>query len=332
MAGSSRTASDLAVQKLLQRLHDSPSNSESVQEVELDTIYAYLQRSSVTKLSSLHWFCRHADPITTQAAIFLLRLFAYSSPKVETWKGWLNGCLGGCSECVMGLEKAKISSRDSYVVELNRMHVLNFSFRYFGAFPEHVMSAFWDSFNNWELEHTLAQISDTSAWTDIPTPTLYRMICNFQIFQDSRIQTFLEQHPPSRSPSDWPAEPIPPAMLVLMMHENATLRDWSVKQASRCTNIPISQDDAAPLLYDQALEIIMLPFISTAQARSDSISIRLITETVTLWSSFHSVLRLLHPKQLTFFSSKGVDVRHVVTGHLHDHGPGQRLSLFAALF
>ncbi|KAJ3910558.1 SEN1 N terminal-domain-containing protein [Lentinula edodes] len=305
MAGSSPTASDLAVQKLLQRLHDSPSNSESVQEAELDTIYAYLQRSSVKKSSSLHWFCRHADPITTQAAIFLLRLFAYSSPKVETWKGWLNGCLGGCPECVMGLEKAKISSRESY----------------FGAFPEHVMSAFWDSFNNWELEHTLAQISDASAWIDIPTSTLYRMICNFQIFQDSRIQTFLEQHSPSRSPSDWPAEPIPPAMLVLMMHENATLRDWSVKQASRCTNIPISQDDAPPILYDQALEIIMLPFISTAQARSDSISIRLVTETVTLWSSFHSVLRLLHPKHLKFFSSKGVDVRHVVTGHLHDHGP-----------
>ncbi|KAJ3847326.1 SEN1 N terminal-domain-containing protein [Lentinula lateritia] len=304
MAGSSRTASDLAVQSLLQRLHDSPSNSESVQEAELDTIYAYLQRSTVKK-SNLHWFCRHADPITTQAAIFLLRLFAYSSPKVETWKGWLNSCLGSCSECVIGLEKAKISSRDSY----------------FGAFPEHVMSAFWDSFNNWELEHTLAQISDASAWTDIPTPTLYRMICNFQVFQDSRIQTFLEQHPPSRSPSDLPAEPIPPAMLVLMMHENATLRDWSVKQASRCTNIPISQDDAPPLLYDKALEIIMLPFISTPQARSNSTSIRLVTETVTLWSSFHSVLRLLHPKHLTFFSSKGVDVRHVVTGHLHDHGP-----------
>lgn len=108
-----QTASDIAV--LLKRLHDDPSNSESVQEAELDTIYAYLQRFSVDT-SRYHWYCRQAEPLTSEAATFLLRLFAYSSPKVELWKEWLNRCLGGCAECVFGFEKAKMGSRNTYVV------------------------------------------------------------------------------------------------------------------------------------------------------------------------------------------------------------------------
>ncbi|KAJ4482134.1 SEN1 N terminal-domain-containing protein [Lentinula aciculospora] len=307
MGGSVRIPPDLTVQSLLQHLRDIPKNSESVQEAELETIYAYLERSTVSK-SSFHWFCQRADPLLTESAIFLLRLFAYNSPKVEAWKGWLNNCLGGCVECVLGLEKAKISSKDSY----------------FGAFQDQVMRGFWESFNDWELEFVLAQISDASGWknsSDIPTPTLYRMICNFQVFQDSRIQFFLEQNAPFLNTSDWPADPIPPAMLVLMMHDNATLREWALKQVSRCTTIPISQDHALSLPYDKALEMISSPFTSTTPMTPDTSLVRLITEPMTLWSSFYSVLRVLHPKHLTSPSSKGIDIRHVVTGHLHGHGP-----------
>ncbi|KAJ3747263.1 AAA domain-containing protein [Lentinula detonsa] len=310
MSGSSRTTPDLAVQNLLQRLHDIPS--EDAQETELESIYAYLQRST-TKKTGFHWFCRHAEPLTTESATFLLRLFAYSSPKVETWKGWLNNCLGACAECVLGLEKAKVSSRKSY----------------FGAFPDDVMGAFWVSFSKWELDYILAQISATSGWkhsSDIPTPALYRMICNFQVFQDPRIQSFLEQTSLPRTPSDWLAESIPPAMLVLLMHANATLREWALNQASRCTVVPISEDDASSFPYNQALELIILSITSSTQVHPDT-PICLVADAVTLWSSFHSVLRLLRPTHLTYSSSKGVDIRHVVTGHLHNDGPEFKIIL-----
>lgn len=153
------------------------------------------------------------------------------------------------------------------------------------------------------------------------------MICNFQVFQDSRVQCFLDENYPTSSFSDWPEEPVPPAMLVLMMHDNAKLRDWAVKQVSRSTTVPISQNDASSLPYGKALEIILLPFTSGPQSPSETSSVRLVTEPATLWSSFHAVLRLLHPTHLTFFTSKGVDARHVVNGHLHDHGLGSFRSL-----
>ncbi|KAE9391988.1 hypothetical protein BT96DRAFT_1000768 [Gymnopus androsaceus JB14] len=47
--------------------------------------------------------------------------------------------------------------------------------------------------------------------------------------------------------SNWPEEPVPPAMLVLMTHDNAKLREWAMKQASRSTTVPISQNDASSL-------------------------------------------------------------------------------------
>ncbi|KAJ3716910.1 SEN1 N terminal-domain-containing protein [Lentinula raphanica] len=304
MTGLPRVAAETAVKDLLQRLHDTPRNSELVQEAELETIYAYLRRST-TQNTKIHWFCRHAESLTREAAVFLLRLFAYSSPKVETWKGWLNDCLVACSECVLGFEKAKVSSRHSY----------------FGAFPDHIIGAFWESFNNWELNHILSQVSEPPGWEDpthIPTPILYRMICNFQVFQDARIQAFLAQTPLPRLPSDWPMNYIPPAMLVLMMHGNVTLREWAVKLASRCTVVPISQDDASSLPYNQALEVILSLFTSPKVQLATPIS--LVSDAVTLWKSFYMVLRLLHPTHIMYRSSRRVDIRHMVTGHLHDHG------------
>ncbi|KIK69521.1 hypothetical protein GYMLUDRAFT_33895 [Collybiopsis luxurians FD-317 M1] len=303
MAGSAKPASDLVVQDILKQLHDDPRNSEGVQESDLDVIYTYLQRCSVAK-SNYHWFCRRAEGSVVQAATFLLRLFAYNSPKVDLWKGWLNKSLDTCAECVLGFEKAKISSRTTY----------------FGAFPENVIDAFWQSFNSWEREYVLAQVSNSSGWkplSDIPTATLYRMICNFDVFQDPRVQSFFNENIPAQSLHEWPDESVPPAVLVLMMHENPALREWAVKQVSRCTTIPIPESDTAVLPYNKALEIILLPF---TQSSSDANSARLIADPLILWSSFHSVLRLLHPIHLTF-SSKGVDARHVVTGHLHDRGP-----------
>lgn len=161
----------------------------------------------------------------------------------------------------------------------------------------------------------------------MPAPTVYRMICNFQVFRDSRVQSLLSENHPTRIFSDWPNEAVPPAMLVLMMHENPHLRDWAMKQVSRSTSVSITRSDASLLQYGRALEMILLPFASGPEARSEATSIHLVTESATLWSSFHSVVRLLHPVHLTFFTSKGVDVRHVITGHLHDHGLGSFGSL-----
>ncbi|KAF5385735.1 hypothetical protein D9757_005459 [Collybiopsis confluens] len=300
MVGS-EPASDSTVRDLLKTFYDEPRDSTNVQESDLDAIYTYLQRSSVAK-SKLHWFCPSAEASVVEAATFLLRLYAYNSPKVEIWKEWLNKCLDNCGDCVLGFERAKIGSRKTY----------------FGAFPDDVTDSFWESFNAWELEHILSRLSDSSGWkSGVPPVVVYRMICNFFVFRSPRIQAFFDECLMTQSLYEWPQEPVAPSLLVLMMHENPALRDWAGKQASRCASLPISQNDASSLQYSEALEIILLPF---AKAHSDASPVRLVTDLTTLWSSFQSILRIVHPNHLSFLSSKGLDVRHVVAGHLHDHG------------
>lgn len=102
------------VEKLLTNLRDSPVNTEGANDDFLGPIFAYLIKIPANPLDGLiHWFCDHANQLTIEAATFLIRLFAYDSPRVDNWKGKLWSCLEGCSGCVRGLENAKLSSKDT---------------------------------------------------------------------------------------------------------------------------------------------------------------------------------------------------------------------------
>jgi senataxin len=102
------------VEKLLTNLRDVPVNTEGASDSFLGPIFTYLMKISPNPSDgTLHWFCDRASQLTIEAATFLIRLFAYNSPRVDTWKEKFESCLGGCCNCVRGLEEAKVSSKST---------------------------------------------------------------------------------------------------------------------------------------------------------------------------------------------------------------------------
>jgi len=102
------------VSSLLKTLRDSPVNTEGAPDSILGPIYDYLMKSpSASPDGRFHWFCKRAEPTTKEAATFLIRLYAYDSPRVSDWKARFQNCLVGCLECVKGLGEVKISSRST---------------------------------------------------------------------------------------------------------------------------------------------------------------------------------------------------------------------------
>jgi len=109
---TSTTPSRAGIEACLATLRDQPVNTDDNGRNVLAPIYNYLI-SIPAEVSDgvLHWFCLKADSVTIDAATFLIRLFAYESDNVTTWKRKLKSCLTGCSECVQGLEEVKVTSR-----------------------------------------------------------------------------------------------------------------------------------------------------------------------------------------------------------------------------
>jgi senataxin len=108
------TAGTVHVEKLLAKLHDVPVNTEGASDSFLGPIFTYLMAVPPNRSDGiLHWFCSQASQLTVDAATFLIRLFAYNSPRVDVWKEKFELCLGGCCDCVKGLEEAKVSSKDT---------------------------------------------------------------------------------------------------------------------------------------------------------------------------------------------------------------------------
>lgn len=102
------------VKALLVKLHDTPVNSADGSDDVLAPLFNYLMKvPSNSSDKSYHWFCSRADQVTVGAATFLLRLFAYGSPKVDEWRARLIGCLAGCCACVKAFGEAKFTSRST---------------------------------------------------------------------------------------------------------------------------------------------------------------------------------------------------------------------------
>ena len=95
------------VQKTLDQLRDCPTGE--LAETTLKLIFDFIIGAS--NGDNFHWFCGKANTTTVAAATFLLRLHAYESANVVTWRARLGKCLSGCMECVHLLEKAKLVSR-----------------------------------------------------------------------------------------------------------------------------------------------------------------------------------------------------------------------------
>lgn len=102
------------VKALLAKLRDTPVNSADSSDDMLSPVFNYLMKApSNSSNKYYHWFCSRADQVTIGAATFLLRLFAYNSPKVDEWKARLIGCLVGCCACVKAFGEVKVTSRST---------------------------------------------------------------------------------------------------------------------------------------------------------------------------------------------------------------------------
>lgn len=101
------------VEKILAQLRDAPVDTAGASDSYLGPVFSYLMKTSSNDQPSgvPHWFCSRAKQLTVDAATFLLRLFAYDSPRVTQWKNVFERCMDGCCECLQGLEEVKLSSR-----------------------------------------------------------------------------------------------------------------------------------------------------------------------------------------------------------------------------
>lgn len=106
-------ASLAEVRALLAGFRDAPVGTENIPEADLVKLYHYLMAVPSGSDNVLHWFCHRAAPDTVEAATFLLRMFAYE--KVDEWRKKFLLCVKSCADCVLGLERAKVSSRITYV-------------------------------------------------------------------------------------------------------------------------------------------------------------------------------------------------------------------------
>lgn len=109
------TTSDVdKVKALLVKLRDTPVNSAEGSDDVLAPVFNYLMKVPADNIDKrYHWFCARAHQATVGAATFLLRLFAYGSPKVAEWKARLIGCLAGCCACVKAFGEVKLTSRST---------------------------------------------------------------------------------------------------------------------------------------------------------------------------------------------------------------------------
>ena len=103
-----------AVRRTIKQLRDVPANTTGAGQDVLLLISDYLVEVS-QKDGPVHWFCPKATQLTIDCATFLLRLHAYESSSIQTWRSLLTRCLRGCCDCVRGLEEAKVTSRHTQV-------------------------------------------------------------------------------------------------------------------------------------------------------------------------------------------------------------------------
>lgn len=303
------------VEKLLITLRDTPVDSNGTSDAVLGRIHSYLMDVTNVAPDDIHWFCERANTTTVAAATFLLRLFAYTSREVDTWKEKLHACLSSCCSCVQKLEEAKVSSRQTY----------------FGAFEHATVQAFFESFEGWELKMVTADLSAISLTSSkgLPNalaPLFYRIASNWTIFTDPNAFSILRQLALSGYAGDWPKDYLAPGLFILLMDSNDKIRQWAQNHAARYfTPMPNGKFTGA---YINVLEVIG----RAMQMPKDSLATHLVAQSpelapfsftpdlLQLSTGFRLFLRFVPIERLKS-SHQQISLWRIVSGHLHDNGP-----------
>jgi senataxin len=228
--------------------------------------------------------------------------------------------------------------------------------RYFGAFTDDVLDGFYRSFDAWELEivvHSLSRagislqesVTQPKNLAYAPSVNVYHIVSNLSILEDAKILSFIRRRPPFDPFPDWPPDPPPVGLLILMMDENPEVRAWAKTQCSKSQIVPIPLDKfnkpykasveaIANALISAGPEPRQMPPFTSGVANLNAAASNIFSfpsNPGDLWSAFGSVLRFIPPEVLTSSRNYHVDIRRIVAGHLHDVGPRQLFCFYPVL-
>ncbi|KAH9950533.1 SEN1 N terminal-domain-containing protein [Amylocystis lapponica] len=308
----------------LAKLRDEPEATPSEEVLLLLTRYLVGPSSDNTNNAGRpsrhreHWFCSRADKTTVGVATFLIRLHAYNSARVDKWRQQFRECLASCCDCIRSLQEVKVTSRHTY----------------FGAFSDETLKSFYDNFNEWELQSVLLALSnvkilpdsaptDERTLSDAPPAVVYHILSNLHILQDPRILKIIHSSPPGALISRWPTDIPPAGLFFLLLDARLESRNWARQQLASYKSTPLSKDHflSTYITVLQTVTKLVMPESSVNPGVVDILArFTFVQDVATLWSGYCAMLRFVPVEFLRTGKSIGIDLRHVVIGHLHDTG------------
>ncbi|KAL1748411.1 SEN1 N terminal-domain-containing protein [Schizophyllum fasciatum] len=312
---------DGEIANILADVRADPAKYNKPSETILGAIYGYVVKTGPPELSHIHWFCSSASETLREAATFLIRLFAYNSPLVETWKSQYCSCVNECAHCALGVEVAKTRARSIYM----------------SSFPPDTLIGFFKLLEEWELSNivsVLCQRNVLKGQDVVPSPTLYgvpvgltyRMLANICVFRDPRIRTVLEKCHASIPVDKWPTDPIPAGMMSLLVDENAALREWAEERYSALKQKPIPPANLT-FAHTAAAETIFKSLANDTSGSNGTATAPIRSDVAVYWGGILKIVALLDPDLLLHHQRLRVDIRRTVLGHLSDNGPHLHLVL-----
>jgi len=203
--------------------------------------------------------------------------------------------------------------------------------RYFGAYNTDILQKFFAAFENWELKLVLDDLkkagfpTDKSihllagkSLSDAPSTLLYRLVVNWTVFSDARIQELIGTCPPTRPPLDWPAGNPPPGMLGLLMHKSPEVREWARQQCPDNSTTLMT----APQFTDSYVNALTTMAGAVPGSSSTTGGLLFSSDPTVIWSAIHTMLRMVPVDRLRTLRVQAVSLRLFVTLHLRDSGPG----------
>jgi senataxin len=191
------------------------------------------------------------------------------------------------------------------------------------------LNSFYDMFEGWERTRLLQDLkkfgfgnepTSVTAQTvaELQPAIVYRMLSNWTIFKDPVVFSILHATPPAQHLFEWPRDPPPPGLLILLMDNKPEVRRWAETYAAKATVIPISSDDfIGP--FPKILEVIG-HHLSDPTPNPD-LPFSFASNQHDLWSGFRMVLRQIPPNVLGLPSRQHSDFRGIIIRHLSDTGP-----------
>ena len=182
---------------------------------------------------------------------------------------------------------------------------------YLSNYMSETLDAFFLSVDELELTQVLGDIdSATKTGTSVHDAVLYRMVTNWHIFTDRVVMEFLQENPPTSVTDGWP-QPLGPGMLVLLISDNANLRQWAQGHVSRSQIIGPNDFTRS---HNMALRLVLW----TLKGSQGEAPVQVLPPMATksqLWSGVYDILRLVPPDW--FQTDIGLEMKRVILSRLN---------------